>query len=137
VNRADAEAYTEALGSIVVGGWRQAALGEKLGVPEALDLTTREWIEQRLGGYLKLTVTQRREAVEELTDDGMSRRQIAGVIGVGTDTVARDRRAVLGNTPERDDGSGDDAEIDDDALVQTVCPTCHGTGLVTLEGGQQ
>jgi hypothetical protein len=87
----DAEEYTQALGQVVAGSWRQVALGHRLGVPVALGLTTDQWVEDRLGGYVKLNIPARREAVAELTDEGMTRTDIAGVLGVGTSTVGADR----------------------------------------------
>jgi len=91
---ADAEEYTQALGQVVAGGWRQIALGERLGVPAALGLTTRDWVDQRLGGYVRLSIPERREAVAELVnDEGMTQRQAADVLGVDEKTVRRDRAA--------------------------------------------
>lgn len=89
----DAEEYTQALGQVVAGGWRQVALGERLGVPKALGLTVRQWVDGRLGGYVKQSVKERREAVDELSAEGMSSRQIAGVLGVDHKTVVNDRHA--------------------------------------------
>jgi hypothetical protein len=96
---ADAEEYTQALGQVVAGGWRQVALGERLGVPAALGLSTEEWVQQRLGGYVRLSIPKRREAVAELTDEGMSTREIGDVLGVDHATVARDA-AVANATAE-------------------------------------
>jgi hypothetical protein len=50
MNPADAEEYTEALGQHLGASWRQIQLGDRLGVPQALGLSTREWVKQRLGG---------------------------------------------------------------------------------------
>lgn len=105
LSRDDAEEYTQALGQVVAGGWRQVALGERLGVPAALGLSTREWVEQRLGGYVRLSIPDRREAVAELAEQGMSTRRIGGVLGVDNATVHRDRVAdatppVPQSTPE-------------------------------------
>jgi phage N-6-adenine-methyltransferase len=93
MNHDDAEEYTQALGLVVAGGWRQVALGKRLGVPRALGLSTQDWVENRLGGYVRLSITDRREAVRELSEDGMSNRQIAEVIGVSPKTVDRESTA--------------------------------------------
>jgi DNA-binding CsgD family transcriptional regulator len=58
--------------------------------PEALGLSTEQWVQQRLGGYVKLAVEDRREAVAELTDQGHSQREIGEVLGVSQMTVSRD-----------------------------------------------
>ena len=89
----EAREYTDALGQVVAGGWRQVALGEQLGVPEALGLTTREWVENELGGYIRLSIEDRRGAVAELTE-GLSNVQAAGVLGVDEATVRRDRESA-------------------------------------------
>lgn len=86
----DAEEYTQALGQVVAGGYRQVALGERLGVPRALGLSTRDWVEQRLGGYVRMSLPERREAVAELTAEGMTQREVADVLGVSQKTVDRD-----------------------------------------------
>jgi hypothetical protein len=113
MDRDDAEEYTQALGQVVAGGWRQVALGERLGVPRALGLTTRDWVEQRLGGYVRLAVPDRREAVAELTEEGMSTREIGAVLGVGKSTVDRDVDALA--VP-----SGTDEDLD---LAPGATPT--------------
>jgi hypothetical protein len=90
MNRADAEEYTGALGQIVAGSWRQIALGVRLGVPYALGVTTREWVEKWLGGYVRLSIGERRDAVLELNGQGMTQREIGDVLGVAQKTVDRD-----------------------------------------------
>jgi N6-adenosine-specific RNA methylase IME4 len=88
----DAEEYTESLGLIGAGMWRQIALAKRLGVPDALGLTTEEWVTQRLGGYIRLSVDDRREAVRNLTADGHSTREAGEILGVSHDTIHRDVR---------------------------------------------
>jgi predicted transcriptional regulator len=86
----DAEEYTASLGQIVAGSWRQVAWADRQGIPAALGLTTREWVERRLGGYVRLAIPERREAVAELTEEGLSQREVANVLGVDQATVQRD-----------------------------------------------
>lgn len=90
MNIDDAEEFTQALGQIVAGSWRQIALGVRLDVPATLGLGTREWVEQRLGGYVRLSIGERREAVAELVAEGMTQRDAADVVGVHEATVSRD-----------------------------------------------
>lgn len=86
---AGAREYSESIGQIGDGWWRQIAWARKHGIPEALGMTTREWAE-KYHGYLKIPVAERREAVAELAADGMSQREIADVIGVNQATVCND-----------------------------------------------
>jgi protein gp37 len=98
MNPEDAEEYTQALGQVVGGGWRQIALGMRLGVPEALNLEPREWVDQRLGGYVRLSLSERRVAVAELTateeagGQGMTEREAAEVLGISPATAHRDKK---------------------------------------------
>lgn len=91
MNREDAEEATQALGQICAGSWRTIALYVRLGVPEALGLTTREWVEQRLGGYVRFSIPEERKAASaELVAEGMTQRQAADVLGVSQKTIDRD-----------------------------------------------
>lgn len=130
MRRGDAEEYTQALGQIVAGGWRQVALGERLGVPQALGLTTREWVEQRLGGYARLSISERREAVAELSEEGMTQRQVAAVLGVSQPTVSR-----VGDSNESEEVEPEDL-VDQEVFregAHAICPTCGGAGVVPIE----
>ena len=91
MNPTDAEEYTQSLGQIVAGSWRQVALAKRLGVPKALGLTVEQWV-NGLGGYIKMSIPERREAVKSLTDDGFSAREAAEIIGVSHETAASDVR---------------------------------------------
>lgn len=96
----DAEEYTQSLGQIVAGSWRQIAWARRQGVPEALGLTTEQWVKERLGGYVSLAIPERREAVRELLapveegGEGLSTREAASVLGVSKSTVADDAAPV-------------------------------------------
>lgn len=99
----DAEEYTQALGQVVAGGWRQIALAQKLGVPKALGLSLDEWVNQRIGGYVKLSIEERRRAVAEVKADnpGMPNTEVAEIFGIDETTVRRDR-AVSANAESPD-----------------------------------
>jgi hypothetical protein len=64
-----------------------------------------DWVQDRLGGYVRMGVDERREAVAELAEDGLSLREIAGVVGTSYETVNRDL-SVTNVTP--DDGIAPD-----------------------------
>ena len=76
-----AREYSESLGKIGSGWWRQIAWAHKQGIPGALGLTRREWAE-KYHKYLKIAPTDRRGAIAELTEQGMSQREIADTLGV-------------------------------------------------------
>lgn len=91
MKREDAEEFTQALGQIVGGSWRQIELAQRLGVPRALGFkSTKEWVQQCLGGYIRLSIPKRREAVQKLTAEGESIRQVAEILGVSHGTVGED-----------------------------------------------
>jgi phage N-6-adenine-methyltransferase len=89
VNAADAEEYTQSLEQVVAGGWRLIHWADEQGIPAALGLTLPKWVE-RIGGYVRLSIPERREAVAELVEEGLSQREIAEVLGVTHTTVQRD-----------------------------------------------
>ena len=84
-----AEEYTQALGQVVAGSWRHINLARRMGVPQALGLTLEEWVDERLGGYIRLSDAEFHAAVLELRKEGLNQRQIAQVTGVNQSTVSR------------------------------------------------
>lgn len=96
----DAEEYTQALGQVLAGGWRQRALAWRLGVPQALGMSLEEWTERRLGGYVRQSIPERQEAVAELDSEGYEPEAIAAIVGASRATVYRDLDAV---SPETED----------------------------------
>lgn len=110
----DAEEFTQSLGQLVAGSWRQIALAKRLGVPKALGMEVDDWVQKRLGGYVKMSIAERREAVAELAADGMKEREIAAVIGASQSTVHRDLDSDESNeaseaAPAADHRDNDDA----------------------------
>ena len=103
MKRDDAEEYTEALGQIFGGGYRLIFHAESQGIPAALGMSTREWVETRLGGYVRMSLSERREASLELTEgEGLSNREAAKILGVGEATIRRDKEPALNDAPEHD-----------------------------------
>jgi transposase len=72
-----------------------------------------QWVQERVGGYIRLSVEERREAVKELTDEGMSGDDIAEVLGVGERTVDRDRAKA-----KAPDGAVEPSPTAENALLQ-------------------
>jgi len=114
MERKDAEEFTQGLGQVVGGSYKIISAAQRMGVPKALNLTTDQWVNERLGGYVRMTIDDRREAVKELAAEGASTREIAAAIGVNQSTVVRDIGDA--NASLIDDGAVDDADtvvIDD------------------------
>jgi len=49
---------------------------------------------KRLGGYVRMSISDRREAVADLMAEGMSGRQVADVLGVDESTIREDKRTA-------------------------------------------
>lgn len=92
----EAEEYTQGLGQVGGGWWRLVLHGQRNGVPAALGLSTQQWVENRLGGYMRITRPERQEIARQLTappdqgGEGLSQREAAAVLGVDPMTVNRD-----------------------------------------------
>jgi len=92
VQARDAEEYTDALAQVFTGSYRLVLQAKRLGVPAALGMSLSDWVRERLGGYVRMSIEDRREAVAELTDgEGLSNVKAAEVLGVDEATVRRDR----------------------------------------------
>lgn len=111
MNKSDAEEYTQSLGQIVSGAWRQIALATRLGVPKALGMSTPQWVNSHLGGYVRLNKEDRRLAIEELKADGHSLRETGEILGISPATAMR---AVSNETPDDNSplvGGGGEADF--------------------------
>jgi hypothetical protein len=85
-----------------------------------------EWCDCELDGF-KLPAVERREAVAELAESGMSNRAIADVIGVTHTTVNEDRRATGNNLPVKVTGK-DGREID----TSNIGKSRHGNSTLQI-----
>jgi hypothetical protein len=97
----DALEYSESLSLIGQGWWRQVAWAFRQGIPDSLGMERREWAET-YHGYLKLPISDRREAVLELAAEGLNNSEIADALGVDESTVREDKKADSG-FPEPED----------------------------------
>ena len=130
-----AEEYTSALGLVMAGGWRQIALGRRLGVPQALGLSVQQWVDGRLGGFVRLSLAERpdemREAVRELTkpeDDGgygLSQRKAAEVLGVSRETVRRAADTNVSPQPDLPEGPVSPADTNVSGQSEPKEPKSH------------
>jgi hypothetical protein len=89
---------SQAVGKSFGGNLETAVWAVKHRVAESLGMDVEEWFNTFLGGYVKLEAERRREVVRELSDEGMSPKQIGDVIGVSDDTVRRDVAANAAKT---------------------------------------
>ena len=90
MNKQDAIEFTQSIGQIAGGTWRIIALAKKQGVPQAMGLSTQEWVDKHLGGYTRMAIENRREVAIELANGGATTREIAEVLGVSQMTAVRD-----------------------------------------------
>lgn len=102
----DAEEYTQSLGQIGGGLWRQVLWAQRMGVPAALGLSLRDWVDKRLGGYVRMAVEERQQVVAQLTaspkdgGEGLTQAQAAEVVGVTQQQVSNDL-TNLGRPPRQ------------------------------------
>lgn len=120
----DAEEYTQSLSQIFAGSYRQILWAKQRGIPQALGLTTEEWVTERLGGYVRMQIPDRKKAVAELSKEGLSNRKIAEVLGVSDETINRDVRATSvaagdGNTQISESSAATDVAPDLEAETKT------------------
>ena len=92
MNKQDAIEFTQCLGLFTGATWRLIAHAKKQGVPKSMGLSTEQWVNEHLGGYIRMAVEDRREIAVELASGGASTREIAEVLGVSPATAARDIR---------------------------------------------
>jgi hypothetical protein len=90
IDENEAEELTQGIGQIHAGGWRVVASLIRLGIPKILGLSNEEWVKQRIGGTVRMSIEERREAVAELDAEGMSQREIGDTLGVDHRTVGND-----------------------------------------------
>lgn len=99
---AEAEEYTKNIGSVAVGNFGLMEFArDTLKVPEALGITFDQWVTERLGGFVRRSVEQRREAVAELSGEkgengryARSAKDVAEILGIGEQTVEEDRKVI-------------------------------------------
>lgn len=113
LTREEAEEYTRSLGQVAVGnfGLMDFAINV-LRVPESLSMTPEDWVQEKLGGYIRWSVEQRRAAVRELSSERLpsgryvrSSTQVAAILGISKQTVERDRQVLELESPSRDGDS--------------------------------
>jgi phage N-6-adenine-methyltransferase len=113
VSPENAQEFTEALGQILAGAVRMTDVAQDLGIPQALGLTPQQWTEKRLAVQVRLSIPERRVVVAELTERGMSTREIGDVLGVDQKTVVNDRHAEeKSSDPKRDTAQQAESEPD-------------------------
>ena len=92
ISKEAAEEFTQSLGQIMGGGYQQILWAEQQGIPAALGLKLPDWV-QRIGGYIKYSIEERRKIVGELSANGLSSEKIAPIIGTHPSTVRSDQIA--------------------------------------------
>ncbi len=123
ISHEDAKEATEALDQVIggsaeslSGSYRLLALEVRRGTPKALGVTNEEWCQARGAKARRWAIPERREAVAELTADGLSTREIGDVLGVDHATAARDLEAMSGGGDEKPAVANATASEPDDEL---------------------
>lgn len=100
MKREDAEEFTQSLGQIGEGWWRQAALGIRLGIPKLLGYAgpdgPRRWMRERVSAHTRIASEEQERAILELTKEDMSQREIGAALGISDTTVQRAQSASNG-----------------------------------------
>jgi transposase-like protein len=113
LKREDAEEYSQSLAQIGEGWWRQIAWAFRQEIPETLGMSRQEWLDRYYQHLPQLPIEERREIVAELTEEGMSTRQIAEVVGVSQMTVVRDQDES-NDSPTEEESPSQEAWSDQD-----------------------
>ena len=131
MRRDDAEEFTRTVAMHIGASWRQIALAKRLGVPQALGISIQEWVNQTLGGFVKLSVDDRRAAELDLKAEGLSNREIAGVLGVNEGTVRNDLRAE--NSAAQSDGRSASQALTE-VVAEISAPVSEVIDLIVGDG---
>jgi N6-adenosine-specific RNA methylase IME4 len=98
ISREAAEEFTQAHAQAYGADWRLTLWAVRQGIPEALGLSPREWAES-VGGYIRLSIPERRDAVAELTEgEGLTNVAAAEILGVDEGTIRGDKKAISENS---------------------------------------
>jgi predicted transcriptional regulator len=89
MSREHAEEWTKTLELSGEGLVRNYTLAYELKVHESLGLSYSDWA-SRIGGKIRLSIPDRKEASRELIAAGLSQREAAAVLGVRQSTIGRD-----------------------------------------------
>lgn len=101
----NAEEITQGLAQNFDGQYRVLAGLRSEGIHTALGFKDfKDYVNERLGGYVSMSIEKRREAAKELTDEGLKQREVAEVLGVDQKTVSNDLRSE-----EKSSSGGDDS----------------------------
>lgn len=119
----DAEEYTQSLGQIVSGSYRQLLLARKMKVHKALGFNDfQAWVNERLGGYVKYGVEQQTDKVLELKAEGHNNSEIADALGVRETTIRRRVNSTNVESDKTDNSKINDLDKGDSTNVEILNP---------------
>lgn len=108
----EAKEYSNSLAKAAAGDYELMDFAiNTLGVPQALGMEPSDWVDS-IGGYIRMTIEDRREAVGELLAEGRSQTQVATILGISKQTIIRDKsmieaqRTVPAGTAQAQIGAG-------------------------------
>lgn len=91
LTKEDAEQLTQGAAKVFGGQYQQLAVLRSRGVHKLLGFDDfSEYVHERIGGYVRMSIEERRLAAKALAEEGHSTREIGEILGAGHATVARD-----------------------------------------------
>lgn len=118
MKKSSAEEFSQSLAQTIGGVIRLTEWGKNEGIPKALGIDAQRWVDDYLRASIHLPPKerreQRREIASQLAEQGMSTREIAGVLGVDQKTISNDLRS----RSEEISSDGDDDVLADEEFAE-------------------
>jgi transposase len=94
ISKEQAEEFTQNAASLVHIGYKNILWADNVGIPTVLGYESlRDWVTDKLGGYIRYPIEERREIAKELRANGKSKTAIGEILGVNDGTIGRDLAA--------------------------------------------
>jgi hypothetical protein len=99
ISKEQAEEFTRNAAELVHIGYKNILWADNVGIPTVLGYESlRDWVTDKLGGYIRYPIEERREIAKELRANGKTKTAIGEILGVSNDTIKNDL-AAKGEAP--------------------------------------
>lgn len=137
MTRAEAEAFSTTIRHQSAGFTGSIEHAYRTGMPELLGMTLLEWIDEFVGGGVRIATDERRAIAARLRDDGLLQREIGAILGVDQATVSRDLYAnaygdALPQAQTADDPHANAYDDDDDEEGEGGEPFDHALEVMLM-----